>query len=882
MAIELSAQESAPPLILAPVLSYFSYLGGSGFDFASGVAVDPAGNLYATGYTNSADFPLLNAAQGTRGGGTCGAGLDTYPCFDVFVAKFDPSGRSLIYASYFGGSGDDFGAAIAVDAAGNAYVAGYTDSLDLPVANAFQSRPGGGTCDTLACFDAFVVKLEASGANFGFATYLGGSSDDFAQGIAVDASGSVTVTGFTASTDFPVHRAIHGSFGGGGHDAFVARLDPSGQAVFSTFLGGAGDDQGTSVTVDAAGDLYLAGFTNSADFPTAMAAQSAYAGGTCGALSSTFDCFDAYVAKLQRDGAQFAYATYLGGTGSDYAHGIAVDSAGSAYVTGLTTSQDFPVTWGSFQIAGGGSNTDAFVAKLDPQGSSLVYSTYLGGIGAERGAAVAVDAAGRAHVAGYAYGQGLPLVNPVQPANAGFYDASVTTLSAAGTALEFATYLGGSGNEQARAVALDRNGTVYIVGETFSADLPTTRAFQPSYAGGSFDAFVAGLAWGDSAGVHLSPSRLDFRPQRVGTASPSQSLTLTNLAGHPLTVASVDITGDFTQSSGCVASLDPGAGCQVAVAFVPTAAGPRTGALTIAVDDPAAVYSVALSGTGIASAIALSPSSLDFGPQLVGTQSPPQTVTLTNTGTDFLEVSGISIPGEFAGDHDCLGPIAVDASCSIHLRFVPASSGDRVGTLTVTNSQPEEASTASLSGRGTDFTLASSAAEIPLKAGEKANFTLTVNPAGGFSGTVALACAGAPAAAECSIAPASVTLDGLNPASAIVTVSTTARAMTGPRAPSPWGLWGQLAVTLLGLLTIVMIAARSRRAMPEFCVKRVRLAMVSAILLLPTVLWTACGGGGGTTSHAPPRGTPAGTYTLTLTGTLDGVDRSVAVKLKVT
>jgi hypothetical protein len=347
-----------------------------------------------------------------------------------------------------------------------------------------------------------------------------------------------------------------------------------------------------------------------------------------------------------------------------------VDTSGSAYVTGLTTSQDFPVTFRAFQTAGGGTSTDAFVTKLDPSGAALVYSTYLGGILADSGASVAVDSSGRAYVAGSTYGSAFPLVDPIQPASGGFFDAFLAVLNDAGAVLEFSTYLGGSGNEKARGLVLDSLGNVYAAGETFSEDFPAARGLQPSYGGGAFDAFLAKVALGDSPVLYVSPTQLDF------------------------------------------------------------------------------------------------------GEQLVGTVSPPQAVTLTNTGTAPLELSGVSVSGEFTQSNNCATSLDVNASCSVQISFTPQTTGERAGGLTVTNSSPAELRTAALAGAGTDFSIGGSHLEATVAAGETASFTLSATPAGGFHETVSLACSGAPKAASCLVSPALVAFDGASSVPVSVTVST--------------------------------------------------------------------------------------------------------------
>jgi hypothetical protein len=448
------------PLVIDPVLSYSTYLGGSGFDYGSGVAVDSAGNAYVTGYTNSADFPLVSPARAAPAGRSCGTDPDTYPCFDAFVAKVNPTGSAIVYSTYFGGSGEDSGSKIAVDSLGNAYVTGYTNSTDLPAVNPAQSVQGGGACGVSPCFDAFVAKLNSTGTALVYSTYLGGSADDYGQGIAVDSAGNALVTGLTASADFPTVGALQSVHGGATYDAFVTKLGLTGSTlVYSTYLGGGGEDYGSDITVDASGNAYITGYTNSTDFRTAGPLQAVNGGGTCGAPPNTISCFDIYVAKLNVDGSSLVYSTYLGGSGGDYGYGIAVDASGSAYLTGLTTSTDLPVTAGAFQLAGGGTSVDAYVVKLDPTGSSAVYSTYLGGNGAEAGLDIALDSTGSAYVAGYAYGSGLPLASPPQATNGGYYDAFLSKLNAAGSALIFSSYLGGSGNEKAHGSQWTRPGT---------------------------------------------------------------------------------------------------------------------------------------------------------------------------------------------------------------------------------------------------------------------------------------------------------------------------------------------------------------------------------------------------------------------------------------
>ena len=360
------------PLVIDPVLAYATYLGGTGIDRGTSIASDGRGALYLTGSAASADFPTAAALQAGYGGGYAG---------DAFVTKLSPDGRTMLYSTYLGGSGDDAANGIAVDAAGEAVVTGRTSSSNFPTAHAVQGSNGGGV-------DAFVSKLSASGAALVYSTYLGGGGDDAANGIALDGAGNAYIVGTTGSSGFPTTVGAYQRAGRGGRDAFVTELAADGSAlVYSTYVGGSGDDAGNAIALDAAGDAYVAGQTTSSDFPLRNAAQGIYGGGYNG---------DAFVTELNGAGSALVYSAYLGGSGDDKATGIAVDGAGEAIVTGQTTSSNFPVVH-AFQTGyGGGQNGDAFVTKLAAGGSSLVYSTYLGGSGDDAGAAVATDAGGTA------------------------------------------------------------------------------------------------------------------------------------------------------------------------------------------------------------------------------------------------------------------------------------------------------------------------------------------------------------------------------------------------------------------------------------------------------------------------------------------------------
>lgn len=382
-------------------LVYATYLGGGEADVGYGIAVDKAGNAYVTGDTRSVDFPLVAPWQKKLAGAA-----------DVFVAKLSNDGTQLIYSTYYGGSGGERGLGIAVDVAGNAYVTGYTNSLDFPVAAAFQKAFAGGNAD------AFVLKLDPAGSGPVFATYLGGGNDrpDIGTAIAADADGNAYVTGFTNSVDFPTLRPLQPFRGP--TDGFVTKFNPSGSALlYSTHLGGTADDEAMGITIDAAGSAYVTGHTESLNFPTTPGAfrtgcVAVPVNIPIGKISSGGDAF---VSKLSPDGASLVYSTYLSGKGFEVGRSIAVDSGGSAHVTGLTNSPDFPTVNAVQPIYGGGAY-DAFVVKLNPAGTALTYATYLGSTGDDGGYGIALDAEGDAWIGGYTASANFPMRRPLRDA----------------------------------------------------------------------------------------------------------------------------------------------------------------------------------------------------------------------------------------------------------------------------------------------------------------------------------------------------------------------------------------------------------------------------------------------------------------------------------
>jgi hypothetical protein len=480
---EVAEYDVNQQLVIDPVLSYSSYLGGSGDEIGLGIAVDSAGNAYVTGFTTSNNFPTVNSLS---------PGNDFR---DVFVTKVNAAGTALVYSTYLGGNDFERGESIVVDSSGNAYVTGRTGSTNFPTATPAQSAHGGSE-------DAFVTKLNSNGSALLYSTYLGGGGPEQGHGIAVDATGSAYVTGQTDSPNFPTSvNSFQPTFGGShfGGDAFVTKLNPTGTAfVYSTFIGGQDYDEGNAIALDSSGNAYITGTTHSPNFPTVNAFQSTIQSFCSGIGVPIALCFDAYVAKLNPSGSALVYSTFLGGFARDEGHAIAVDSSGNIYVAGETSSDNFP-TANAFQPTRGPSDpafnpsSDAFITKFNPSGSSLIYSTFLGGsIHGEQLGGMAVDAQGNAYVTGQTIATDFPTADPLQPRRGGG-DAFVTKLSATGSSLVYSTYFGGSNYDESDAIALDSAGNAYITGRTWG-DLPTERPFQPVFGGGGInegDAFIA-------------------------------------------------------------------------------------------------------------------------------------------------------------------------------------------------------------------------------------------------------------------------------------------------------------------------------------------------------------------------------------------------------
>ena len=907
ISVAVASYDKGRPLVIDPVLSYSTYLAAS--DGLNAVAVDASGNVYVTGSTHSSNFPTTPGAFQT----TCPTGAGGCPLGNnAVVSKINATGSALIYSTYLSGSFGALGTSIAVDSTGNAYVTGFTESADFPVTTgAFQTVCHACTGNIMTSGNnAFVTKLNPSGSALVYSTFLGGSAYEQAEGIALDASGNAYVTGSTSSSDFPVtpgsFQPTYDSSGTNG-DAFVTKLNAQGSAlVYSTYLGGSSG--GGQIVVNSAGNAYVTGGTASPTFPTTPGAFATTCK-NCGPGQDTagHPLEVGFVTEFNANGSALLYSTFLGGSDADFPSGMALDASGNIYVTGYTYSNDFPVTAGAFQTTCKGGNcggqlSDAFLSKLNSTGSALVYSTYIGGSGYDGGGSIAVDGAGNAYVVGQTISNDFPVTPGAFQSHCNTCtltnysgDAFVFEMNPSGSALLYSTYLGGSGEDAGTGISIDTSGNIYAVGVAYSTDFPTTvGALQPTASSATVGGFVAKFAFGSTQtgpAATVTPTNLNFGSLVIGTESGSKTITLSNNGGAALAISSIDVTGtnssDFNQTNNCGTSVAAGTSCTIDVTFTPAASGMRSASVTITDNAANSPQSVSLTGTGAAGTTlaTLSPTSLTFSSQVVGSSSTTQAITLTNGGNAPLSVTSIAVTGansaDFTQTDTCGSSVAASGSCTISVTFKPSATGTRSASVTVTDNAANSPQTEPLTGSGTDFSFGvanGGSYTATVSGGNKATYNLQVTPMNGFSGAVALSCSGAPSEATCTVSPSSMTLNGAAGAFT-VSVSTTSSSIVIPQF-RPDRRHGPKAAPLCLLLALVafFLLTGFRNSTSGL---RKRLAYIPALAVLVVTLAWVGGCSGLNTVHTHNAGTPAGTYTLTITGTSNGVTRTQSLTLTV-
>jgi hypothetical protein len=874
IAFQVAHYDSNKALVIDPVLVYATYLGGSGADQPTGIAVDNSGSVYIAGYTDSVDFPLATL-------GSLPTGVD-----HVFIAKLDPSGSNLVYADYIGGNSQDYGFALVLDNANEVYVTGGTTSSDFPVVNPYQGSLTG-------AYNGFLSKLSADGSALLYSTYLGGSSADVPSTIAIDSVGSVLVAGYTFSTDFPVVNAYQATVSpnqGGlwGNYGFLTKFSPDGSfLIYSTYIAGNsnvpyncgfafpcwGSPTGaiTGIALDSNGSAYAVGNTNTYNFPTT---QGAYLPTDVTPQNNSVG----FVSKFSTAG-NLDYSTYLyESSGADTnLTAIAVDSSGSAYVTGQAFSDGtFPITSTSIcnpSVLGWGCNF-AFVTKFDPTGSTLAYSTFLGPNNQATPQAIALDTKDNAYILSSSVSSSFSMVDGIEPYT-NESDLLLVEIDPLASNQLFATFLGGSANEYPAGMVLDSTGNIYIAGSTDSVDLPVTQGALQNVLAGNTNAFVFKIGSNSAPATALSPSLLQYALQAVGSTSAAQTVLLRNMGNSPLLISSITTSVNFAEGDDCGSSVPAAGNCAFSVTFIPTAAGSLSGSIVIQDDSAGSPHLIDLSGDSFGPVVSLAPSSLTFSGQQVGTTGAEQMVTLTNTGNTVLSVSGAQVTGDFAQTNNCSAPLEAGSSCAIHITFTPTASGTRSGTLTVSDSAANSPQTDNLTGNGSDFILASSSGSDTIKAGSAASYDLTVSPVGGsFANAVELSCSGLPAQTSCSLSPNAVTPGG-STATSMLSITTTASVAEAPpirqsRSAPLYAVWVQL--QSIGLLGIMF-------AMPKRLSKKARALVLLSLVSGALVFMIGCGGTG--IVPTPHAGTTPGTYTITVTGTSGHMQHSLPLTLVV-
>jgi hypothetical protein len=831
----LGQYDHSKPLVIDPVLTYSTYLGGSLSDAAYGIAADSSGNAYVVGVTFSTNFP------GTTGGfqpTNNGAGAAT----NAFVTKLNPTGTGLVYSTYLGGSAvesscngiGDQGFGIAVDGSGNAYVTGTTCSTNFPVTTgAFQTAYNS---QNKFGESAFVTKLNTTGTALVYSTYLGGSADDGASGIAVDSLDFAYVTGSATSTNFPVTAGVFQSTNfalttSGWGDAFVTKLNTTGTAlVYSTYLGGTGyGAKGTGIAVDSSGDAYVTGNAASTDFPITNGAfqTTNFAAANAGLQTVAYNVF---VTKLNPTGTALEYSTFLGGSIDDYSAGIALDGSGDAYVTGQSWSKDFPVAGSPYQSTNPAYANDApsgFVTEVNPAGTGLVYSTFLGGSGFppqnsnESGAgdaadAIAVDGLGDAYVTGTAVSSNFPTTSGAYQTvnNAAGHtapigvNAFVTKLNPAGSQLLYSTYLGGSIQDYGYGIALDGVGGVYVAGGATSTNFPATTGAYQIAIGGDEDAFIAKFAIGEVA----------------------QQVSVPNVVGDTQAVATTAITG-----AGLV------------VGTVTTASSPTVASGSVISESPVAGTSVN-SGSAVNLVVSTGPAQVTV-PNVVGVSQAVATSAIIAAGLAVGTVSTASSSTVASGDVISENPSAGTS----------ASLGSAVNLVVSTGP-----------AMAPGYTLSANPSSLTIASGSSASTVITLTPTGGFTGTVNFTCGTLPTLVTCTFAPASLTVSSSTPLTTTLTIGTTGTTMASlGNRPAGTGLPTLLAALILLPLGFMRRILRTGKAGGQW----LGLLLLAGTCLAAAGLLGTAGCGGNSSS------TPPGTYSVPINVTSGGT--SVPLNLSI-
>lgn len=781
-----------------------------------GIAVDPSGNAYISGYTLE-PFPTAGPMQ-TR-----------FNNNDAFVSKLDPSGATLVYSILLGGSNVDQGTGIALDAAGNAYVTGRTQSADFPTVNAIQPVYSGGTLCAYDCSDAFITVVSADGSKFLFSTYLGDTGFESGNSIALDSSGSIYVAGVTSSADFEVvdpYQSVQNALANGGINSFVVKI--------------AGD---VSITPQRLvfGPAPLGTFERQGLGLASAAQNLTFTNNSSGAISFSAD------GLLGENPAEFS-------TPSDSCANSVVQPAGNCTISVMFTPSAAGVRQANLQLNNSAANAP-FVVSLIGYGSPIVFAPATLAFGLQSPGTTSST-------------QSLTITNTGQSS------LTIGSLIKGGDAPQYFALK----SDACTGTTLAANGSCTI---TIAFSPPVIGLFaavlsvNDTASDSPQSVLITGNGTGPAAG--LNPSYLTFTNQAVGTTSPPQSIVLTNTGTATLNISQIASTVNyFAETNNCNPQIAVGASCTINVTFTPTTTGVQEGAIQVSDDALASPQQVGLTGTSGpgASTLTMAPTQLTFGNLPVTTTSASKPVSVASVGAANVNINGISINSDFQQTNNC--PIGVSAvvNCTINVTFTPTGAGPRSGSLSLTFAGIGSPQTVVLNGQGNDFALVASPTSSTVAAGGSASYGVTLSPLGGtFNSAVSLSCSSLPQGSTCNFSQSSVT-PGTNSAQSKLTISTTAATTASLNERNRW----PPPVARLGMICAMFISCYSFFA--RFRYRRFRgLAATSVLILLLSLLWSC--GGGNTATPPPLVGTPVGTYTIAVTGTAGSLAHSQQVTLVV-
>jgi hypothetical protein len=745
----LGAYDTSAPLVIDPVIAYSTYFGGSNSDSVQSMLIDNAGNAYVLLQTQSIDLPTTGAANGFCSG-TCGVNNPNpqppsayQPDPDWFIAKFDPTGKTLLFGTYIGGSGQDFPQSLAVDSAGEVYAWGTTTSTDFPTKNAYQAAPPAGLSALNYVYAGALVKLSADGSQLLYSTYFGAGTAGLRPAggypapdeLALAPNGIAYVAGYTGDYSGQTFPSAKNAQFTGGYD-FVAKFDTTqsgaNSLVYATPIGPPSSQNSASdavtiagLAVDSKANLWISGDTGNSGFPTttANAVQAA-----CGTPSQ---CTSPYLLELDPTGQSTLYATFFGGTQNvgggpafDYATGLTLDSQDNIYWGGRTEDSDFPTKNQAYTVTDVGPA--GWVAEFAAGGASVVYSSYApctpATVGAYKSAtdpmlsfACSLDTTNQAlknqtsngRASGYSYDTYF-----------GIFDTGKSGASS----ILVESYLGtGTAQTTPNKTVFDSHGTLWLAGVTNATDLPIKNAFQAScdmcstYSGGSSDGFVTRIAL-----VQISPTSMTFPSTNAGSSSATMTATISSLYGAPIALGAATLTDstDFTATDNCGGAVAAFGSCVVTFTFSPGSAGPLSSSYAIAAlavtnstGTLLANLGVSLAGTGVGAPIAaFSPSSLTFT-TVAGTNATNQATTLTNSGVAALSIGNISLSGTNASSftiysNTCGATLAAGASCTVTVRMTATAAGTYTASLTASDNASPSTQIIALNGTVTAATAA--------------------------------------------------------------------------------------------------------------------------------------------------------------------------------